>query len=67
MKLIGCTILNQAFMGGLACPTPTPHKKENSSVVEQASCLLLTMVQKENSSVVEQASCVFMTEVQDLS
>jgi hypothetical protein len=51
-------------MGGLAYP---PHKKENSSVVEQASCLLMTEVQKENSSVVEQASCLLMTEVQDLS
>ncbi|UNU23623.1 hypothetical protein [Microcoleus vaginatus] len=64
MKLTGCTILNQAFMGGLGA---TLHKKENSSVVEQASCLSITEVQKENSSVVEQASCLFITEVQDLS
>jgi len=42
----------------------TEVQKENSSVVEQASCLFMTEVQKENSSVVEQASCLFMTEVQ---
>jgi hypothetical protein len=37
----------------------TEVQKENPSVVEQASCLLMTEVQKENSSVVEQASCLF--------
>gem|GEM_PF-2039697 len=60
-----CTILNYLFSNG-----QDARSTKLNFIVEQASCLFLTMVQDARSTklnfIVEQASCLFLTMVQDV-